>query len=503
MAELKGNLYQPYLETRFAFPSRPDAAQPGSMTPEDARELEQYAASLFVTVVPAINVFGHMELLLAKKAYAHLREDPKNPFALCPLHPETRPLIKDLLNDIMDAFQSPLIHAGFDEVEPFGTCPRCRKKPPEKLMLDHITFAHKIITGRGRQMMVWHDKLLCRMEFAGNKALGHQDWADKVLNKMPRDIIICDWQYDATSDTTSHFTSKGFNAFACNADMGPMFLNYPLDFDSIWHASRHFAQAKRCGATGTIHTTWGDRSRERRDAFVNRWIFYLHSLSFSWQPAQRIKIRETTAHWARAEMGIDGQAYEEVVALLSIPLFGGTGKTFITRRGNKSRRNTFPFASEWWDAMGPRLLNKEKAFIDNLYERVAALRENVRRNGDCLDLLDYPITIRLASWDEVRCVGEAARLYKSVRSKRTTATQQKRALKRAARLLREHTRIIDLVLGALEKVHEAEGLAKEAFTKEKQHKRLILEMAAKLESKGKLKPFNQIFWDESEDMFNR
>jgi len=499
-AELKGNLYQLYLETRFAFPRRPDASLPGSMTPEDARELEAYAARFGVTLLPQVNTLSHLELLLSKDAYAHLREKPDDPHVICPLHPQTRPLLKDLLDDVMDAFETSLVPVGLDEVWHFSQCERCRGKDPGDLFLDHIRFLHGVVTARGRRMLVWHDMLLDRMEFAGSVANGPAEWAERVLEALPRDIVICDWQYTSTNDTTLHFTKKGFDALACDSIWGPVRGGvFPFDFAAAWHTSRFYAQARRSGAAGALQTTWGDAGRS---AFENRWVFYAHAASTGWQPAQRVRLRRMAEAWARVEMGADGLAYEDLVARLSVGLFGGTGKRSITVEETGPKFPSLRHARSWWRAVGPRLLTHERAYTDDLARRLEALRGEAKRGREFLALMDYPILLRRLALDEVARVGRAARLYARALALPEGDARRGDLARRAARLLREHADALEELEPCMRRLADAQGVAEEQFEKARAEREDLRARAARLEA-GEFPSFEEVFWSEGETPYGR
>lgn len=497
VAQLKGNIYQLYFETRFAFPSHPDIALPGSMTPADARELETYAARYGVTLLPQLNTFGHLELLLAKPKYGHLKEDGKSVHCVCPLHPEVRPLLRDLLNDIMDSFSTPLIPVGLDEVTNLGVCPKCRKKDPGDLFLNHAKFLHKVVTSRGRRMLMWHDMVLDRVQFAGSTANGPAAWAERVLNALPRDIIICDWQYTSAADTTSHFTKKGFDALACDYIYGPIHREFPFDFSAAWHTSRHYAQAHRAGALGTILTTWGDSNRTALD---DKWIFFANSLSMAWQPFQRVVIRKMAQAWARVEMGVDGLAYEDLVARMSVPLFGGTGMRSVTVEETDQGYEFFRYARSWWKALSPEFVAHERAFTSDLEARLATLMDSAKRGHQYLEVLFYPLLLRRVWLNEVETVGKAAHLYKKALA--LPGRKRRTLLARASQLMQAHARQYDAVADRLRFIDRIQGLAKKPFTLVAQRQAEILRRA-KLLTASKPPAFERVFWPETETVYGR
>ncbi len=94
----------------------------GYYTQEEIREIVAYAAKRFVTIVPEIEMPGHVQALLA--AYPHLAcqddtfEVGRNwgvyNNVLCPTA-ESIDFMKNVLSEVMDLFPSPYIHIGGDE----------------------------------------------------------------------------------------------------------------------------------------------------------------------------------------------------------------------------------------------------------------------------------------------------------------------------------------------------------------------------------------------------
>ena len=498
LAELKGNMYQLYLETRFDFPRRPDAGMSGSMTPDDARELEAYAGELGVTLLPQVNTLAHMELLLSKPKYAGLREVRNSPFVICPLHPETRPLLKDLLDDIMDAFQTPFIHIGLDEVIHLGRCPRCRKMDPGDILLGHIRYLYGVVTARGRRTVVWHDMLLDQATFPGCTANGASEWASRVLDALPRDIIICDWQYNNGVGATGYFVDKGFEALACNFLKGPIHGRpFPFDFSAAGHSTRLFSHARRSGASGMMQTTWGLGARQ---GFENHWLLYAHSLSLGWQPFQNPPIRPFAEAWARIEMGIDGLEYEDVIARLSVPLFGGTGMRSITHEHTGPKFPLFRHARYWWRAMGRPMLRQERRFTDDLETRLGALQSQARRGRAYLALLDLPIMERRIAIDQVDKVGRAARMVARASALKKGDRQRGKSIRTAAGLIAAHARVVQRLLSRMCDLSKVQGV-------DEDHRRRVLRSADNIRTRAEWllqeRPFEEVFWEETETPYDR
>lgn len=97
----------------------------GFYTQNEIREVVAYAAERHVTIVPEIDMPGHMQAAVA--SYPEFGNTGKNPgvwtsFGVTPhvlnLEPKTIQFMKDVLSEVMDLFPGKFIHIGGDE------CPR-------------------------------------------------------------------------------------------------------------------------------------------------------------------------------------------------------------------------------------------------------------------------------------------------------------------------------------------------------------------------------------------
>ena len=154
----------------------------GFYTQEEAREIVKYAADRHITVIPEIDMPGHM--LAALTAYPELgctggpydvwqrwgiSED-----VLCAGNDSVLTFIEDVLNEITEIFPSEYIHVGGDECPKvrWKDCPKCQAKAKElgfkndehgtveeKLQSYLIKHASNVLTARGRKMIGWDETL--------------------------------------------------------------------------------------------------------------------------------------------------------------------------------------------------------------------------------------------------------------------------------------------------------------------------------------------------------
>ena len=115
-----------------------DTPYGGYFTQDEAREVVQYAKDRYITVIPEVDMPGHM--LGALKAYPELgctggpyeTEGRWGVFEdiLCAGNEQTYQFINDVLDELMDIFPSQIFHIGGDEAprERWEKCPKCQQR---------------------------------------------------------------------------------------------------------------------------------------------------------------------------------------------------------------------------------------------------------------------------------------------------------------------------------------------------------------------------------------
>ena len=154
----------------------------GFYTQEEAKEIVAYAADRYITVIPEIDLPGHMQGALA--AYPHLgcTGGPYEVWkiwgvsdqVLCAGNDSVLTFIDDVLTEVMDIFPSEYIHVGGDECpkSEWAKCPKCQARikalgiksdakhsKEEYLQSFVINHAEKFLNEHGRQIIGWDEIL--------------------------------------------------------------------------------------------------------------------------------------------------------------------------------------------------------------------------------------------------------------------------------------------------------------------------------------------------------
>ncbi|MDO4971548.1 MAG: beta-N-acetylhexosaminidase [Bacteroidales bacterium] len=154
----------------------------GFFTQEQAREIVQYAADRHITVIPEIDLPGHMQAALAAYPELGCTGGPYHVWqkwgvsdeVLCAGNPHTLTFIKDVLDEITQIFPSQYIHIGGDECPKtrWKSCPKCQakmaelgftdggKRKPEERMQGYIMQeAEHFLASKGRKVIGWDEIL--------------------------------------------------------------------------------------------------------------------------------------------------------------------------------------------------------------------------------------------------------------------------------------------------------------------------------------------------------
>ena len=152
----------------------------GFYTQQEAREIVAYAKARHITVVPEIDMPGHMLAALASYPELGCTGGPYEvghywgvyKDVLCVANERVYQFVEDVLTEIMDIFPSEVIHIGGDETptEKWQQCPKCQGLSSLQPHFTRRVF--EFLTAHHRRAMGW----------------------DEILDGSPQDAMIMSWR---------------------------------------------------------------------------------------------------------------------------------------------------------------------------------------------------------------------------------------------------------------------------------------------------------------------
>jgi hypothetical protein len=258
-----------FLEFNYRVRSRrcPDIVDEPALTPEQVQSLAAAARLAGVKLIPQINLLGHQSW--AKTTFALLRVHPEfdeSPGlypanegiycrSYCPRHPEVHKIVLALVDEICELCESQDFHAGMDEVFLLAedVCPRCRGASKAELFSTEVRRIRDHLAQTNRTLWIWSDRFLDGAATGIGKWEASLDNTHTALPDVPRDVVMCDWHYEAAHPTAVHFALQGFRVASCPWRKASVALR---QLDQIRAARRdaHPLVAERL--LGMIQTTW-------------------------------------------------------------------------------------------------------------------------------------------------------------------------------------------------------------------------------------------------------
>ena len=168
----------------------------GFYTQDEIRDVVKYAADRGVTVIPEIDLPGHM--LAALTAYPELgcTGGPYEVWGrwgvaddvLCPGREKTFEFLEGVLTEVMELFPSEYIHIGGDECPKvrWEKCPRCQAKIRQLGLKDdgeHTAehYLQSYVTDRIGKFLAQH----------GRRIIG---WDEILEGRAPSDVVVMSWR---------------------------------------------------------------------------------------------------------------------------------------------------------------------------------------------------------------------------------------------------------------------------------------------------------------------
>lgn len=271
-AAYKLNVYSPYFENTMQYASTPLPSLPGgSLSPEDAKTLVEYARRYHVTIVPEQEAFGHLHKVLTWQQYAPLAEIPSGS-VLAPGQPGSMQLITQWFDELAGEYPGPFLHIGADETFELGqgqTAAEVNQRGLGAVYIDFLSRIHEALSPLHRRLLFW-----------GDVAMN----SPTLVPRLPHDMIAVAWHYEPSPNGYGRwldpYTKAGMETWVSPGvnNWSRVWPNFNLALGNI---QGFVAAGQTAGSTGMLNTIWND---DGEGLFAQDWYAVLFGAAAAWQP---------------------------------------------------------------------------------------------------------------------------------------------------------------------------------------------------------------------------
>lgn len=232
-----------YLEHRFAYASAEAkglrGAGKGALTPDMVAWLRREHPGL--RLIPFANLLGHMEGFLYASGGEGLAEERFKGMQAAPSNPAVAAFSRDLLDDVMRAFDDEIVHIGGDETQQLAASAKRSGQPEAGLYGGYFGPMAEYVLSQGRRPAVWGDMF-------------HEH--PTALESLPKETLVFDWQYfGSPRETARRFVDAGHEVV-----LSPTIHVYDAAWCHLPQTERnvrdHAEAATELNAYGVCVTTW-------------------------------------------------------------------------------------------------------------------------------------------------------------------------------------------------------------------------------------------------------
>ena len=243
----------------------------GKYTIEELREIDDYAASVGVEMIPCIQTLAHVNALMRWNTYKRIRDC--NDILLAG-DARTYELIDAMFSSLSKSFRSRKIHIGMDEAHMVGLGKYLDKNGyhnRHEILLDHLNRVCELARKYGYEPMMWND-MFFRLDLDGNYYIPEEmrdtyHISKEVCDKVPYDLSGVYWDYYNTDPKVYDAMMERSNELSPNR---VWFAGGAWCWGGFTPHNRHSMRRNveaipaciRNGVKNAILTMWGDDGGE-------------------------------------------------------------------------------------------------------------------------------------------------------------------------------------------------------------------------------------------------
>ncbi|MFW9936740.1 MAG: family 20 glycosylhydrolase [Candidatus Thorarchaeota archaeon] len=268
--------YLVYMQDMFEFRNHPEIGRGrGAYSKEEVKDLFKFAKDHFVELIPIFQTIGHFENILHNPKYWEYGEFPGSN-SLNIANEKIYKLLDEMIGELSEVFKSEYFHIAADEswdVGKYASKEYIEKIGIENAYLKHYRRIYDIVKKHGyKKIIVYHDIL-------------HK--YQKVLEGLPKDIIVMYWKYNEKEKHPIIDKLKNFNF---QIIVSPSIIDYNRIFPSFAKAQKNITNlisyGYQKGIIGEITSSWGDK--KNKEIRENRIYGFILSAEVGWNPSKQI-----------------------------------------------------------------------------------------------------------------------------------------------------------------------------------------------------------------------
>ena len=236
----------------------------GRYSKEELKELDSYAASRGMTLMPCIQTLAHLNGLMQWKRYDEIKDCHD---ILCAGEERVYELIDSMFASLAESFTCRTVNIGMDEANFIGRGKYMDKNGKRKsldILLEHLRRVSEIAGKYGFSLLMWGDMFFSLAN--GGKYYDGSAPGDEIKKQIPDNVTLIYWDY--YSDDKSHYDRMITAHQAIQPDIwfaGGIWTwtGFAPHNDRTLRASRAaFESCREKGVKNVIMTMWGDDGAE-------------------------------------------------------------------------------------------------------------------------------------------------------------------------------------------------------------------------------------------------
>ncbi len=250
--EVEGEPYFGYMRGRYSV--------------AELKEIDDYALTLGIEVVPCIQTLAHLNQIFRWNAYAPINDCDD---ILLIGDERTYKLIDNMFKTLKKCFRSNKLHIGMDEAHMLGRGKYADvngvSEKRSEIMLKHLNRVVDMAKGYGYQPMMWSD-MFFRLQFGGKYVVtGKEQISPEVIALVPDGLRLVYWDYyndEATYDAMLE-KHKAFGKEVMFAGGAWSWIGFaPHNAWSITATNDAMRSCRKANVKNIMLTMWGDDGAE-------------------------------------------------------------------------------------------------------------------------------------------------------------------------------------------------------------------------------------------------